>query len=90
MSKKIKQRLYQLLKRIRAIDWRKGSGSIVFYIAMLWVISLIGLMFIEYYHTFSNGVKTQLAADIIADGAAFNGDNGWGLDKEKQGLRLKN
>ncbi len=83
MSKKIKQRLYQLLKRISAIDWRKGSGSIVFYIAMLWVISLIGLMFIEYYHTFSNGVKTQLAADIIADGAAFNGDNGWGLDKEK-------
>lgn len=77
------KKLYLLLHRFRQIDWKRGSGTVMFYICMMWIITLTGIMFIEYYHTFSSGAKTQLSADIIADGAAFAGDNGWGLDKTK-------
>jgi len=77
------KKLYLVLHRFRQIDWKRGSGTVMFYICMMWIITLTGIMFIEYYHTFSSGAKTQLSADIIADGAAFAGDNGWGLDKTK-------
>ena len=77
----MKKQLIIFLKIIRKIDWKKGSGSALFYICMMWIIALAGMLFFELYNVFSNAGRTQIYADIIADGAAYAGDTGWALDK---------
>lgn len=52
----------------------------MYYIAVMWLMVLASILFMEYYNGFSLGGKTQLYADIVADGAAFIGNNGWGID----------
>lgn len=71
------------IKKIHAIRWKEGSGTIMFYISMMCIIALSCIMFMEFSRVFSNTGKTQIYADIIADGAACAGDNGWNLDKDK-------
>ena len=65
------------------IDWKKGSGTAMYYMAMMWLIVLATLLFAEYFHTNSSIGKTQMFADILADGSAFIGNNGWGLEESE-------
>ncbi len=55
----------------------------VVYIAFMWIIVLAAVLFIEYFNMFSHIGKAQLYADLVADGSAFIGNNGWGLDKDE-------
>ena len=55
----------------------------MYYIAMMWLIVLATVLFAEYFHTNSSIGKTQMYADLLSDGAAFVGNNGWGLEEKK-------
>lgn len=65
------------------INWKKGSSTVVVYIAFMWLIVLAAVLFIEYFNMFTHIGKTQLYADLVADGSAFIGNTGWGLDKDE-------
>lgn len=83
------RKLYLLYKKLKRIDWEKGSGTIMIYICMMWLIVLSAILFTEYYNAFSHVGKSQLYADLVADGSVFMGNNGWGLD-EKKATKAKN
>ena len=53
----------------------------MYYIAVMWLVTIATIMFAEYFHAFSSVGKTQIYADILSDGTAFVGNNGWGLDE---------
>ena len=55
----------------------------MYYIAMMWLIVLSTVLFAEYFHANSSIGKTQMYADLLADGSAFVGNNGWGLEEKK-------
>lgn len=55
----------------------------MYYMAVMWLLVLSAILFTEYYHSFSLGGKTQIYADLVADGAAFIGNNGWGIDTKE-------
>ena len=61
-----KTRLY---KKIKAINWKKGAGSSIYYAAMLVAISTAVVLFTEYYHGYTKIGSTQIYADLLADGA---------------------
>ena len=67
----------------KRIDWRQGSSSIMVYIYTSWLIVLVGILFTGYADTFMNAEKTQLYADFMADGCAYAGDTGWGIDEKE-------
>lgn len=75
--------IIQLRKKIKDINWKEGSGIVMFYISLMWLIVLSSVLFIEYYNMFSHVGKSQLYADIVADGSAFIGNNGWGLSEDE-------
>lgn len=78
------------LHKLCQIDWKKGSGTVMFYICMMWIITLSGILFLEYNDVFSNAGKTQIYADVMADGSAYAGDTGWALDKVEAKKTKKN
>lgn len=55
----------------------------MYYIAMMWLIVLATVLFAEYFHVNSSIGKTQMYADLLSDGSAFVGNNGWGLEEKK-------
>lgn len=55
----------------------------MYYIAMMWLIVLSTVLFAEYFHANSSIGKTQMYADLLADGSAFVGNNGWGIEEKK-------
>ena len=62
---------------------KKGNSSIILYIVCMWFIVLGCVAAVEYYNAYSKTSGSQLLADIIADGAVFIGNNGWGINTEK-------
>ena len=68
--------------RLKAPDWRKGSSTVVVYMSFMWIIVVSAVLFAEYYRAFTHIGKAQVYADLTADGSAFMGNNGWGLDEE--------
>lgn len=72
-----------MLKKIKKINWKSGAGSAITYMAMMWIIAFGVFLFMEYFHGFSAVGKSQLYADILADGSVFIGNNGWGLDQKE-------
>lgn len=68
---------------MKKIDWRRGSSSILVYIYMSWLLVILAVFFMQYADTFVNGEKTQLYADLVADGCAYAGDTGWGIDEKE-------
>lgn len=73
--------LCRSIARVRDIDWKEGSGTVMYYIAVMWLIALAAVLFTDYFHTYSNVGHTQMYADIVADGSAFVANNGWGLNE---------
>lgn len=61
----------------------------MYYIAMMWLISLATILFAEYFHANSSVSKTQIYADILSDGSSFVGNNGWGLEETKANKAYK-
>lgn len=55
----------------------------MYYIAIMWLIALSTILFAEYFHANSSVGKTQMYADLLSDGSAFVGNNGWGLDESE-------
>ena len=60
---------------------RKGASTIICYLATMWLAVLGMIFFLENFNLYSKVGKTQLYADLIADGSCFLADNGWGLKK---------
>lgn len=79
----MQKKFYLLYYKLKATDWKHGGGTVMYYIALMWLLVLATILFVEYYNVFSHVGKTQLYADIVADGSAFIGNNGWGLDTKK-------
>lgn len=68
---------------MRRIDWKRGGSTVLVYFYTSWLIVLVGILFVRYADTFVKIEKTQLFADIFADGCAYAGDTGWGIDAEE-------
>ena len=79
-----------LYKKIKAINWKKGAGSSIYYAAMLVAISTAVVLFTEYYHGYTKIGSTQIYADLLADGACYIGNNGWGIDKSQAKSAYRN
>lgn len=77
------KRYYILYKRICRIRWDSGAAVALYYVAMMWLIVLATVLFINYFHAYSSVGKSQMYADLVADGSVFNGNNGWGLDEDE-------
>ena len=71
-----------MTKKLKKIDWREGAGAAMYYIALMWLILISAVFFLEYYQLLSHGSKSQLYADVVADGSAYYGNTGWGLDED--------
>jgi hypothetical protein len=54
----------------------------MYYIALMWLIVLASVLFTAYFKSYSSIGKSQMYADLIADGTAYAGNNGWGLDEK--------
>ena len=52
----------------------------MYYIALMWLIVLASVLFTAYFKSYSSIGKSQMYADLIADGTAYAGNNGLGLD----------
>ena len=61
----------------------------MYYIAIMWLIALSTILFAEYFHANSSVGKTQMYADLLSDGSAFAGNNGWGLDEKEANKAYK-
>lgn len=61
----------------------------MYYIAIMWLIALSTILFAEYFHANSSVGKTQMYADLLSDGSAFAGNNGWGLDEKEANKTYK-
>ena len=85
----LKKKLYILYQRFKTIDWKKGSGTVMYYIAIMWLIALSTILFAEYFHANSSVGKTQMYTDLLSDGSAFAGNNGWGLDEKEANKTYK-
>lgn len=68
--------------RITKPNPRKGAASILFFLATTFLMVLTIIFFMEGFNLFSKTGKTQIYADLIADGSCFIGDNGWGINKK--------
>lgn len=72
----------KIITLYKKISWKQGSGTILFYISMMWLLVIAFILLLELYNAFSGGGTSQLLADLTADGAAFIGNTGWGLDED--------
>ena len=54
----------------------------MYYIALMWLIVLASVLFTAYFKSYSSIGKSQMYAHLIADGTAYAGNNGWGLDEK--------
>ena len=64
------------------IDWKKGSGIALYYMASLWIVAASVVFSVEALHATTSVGKTRMLSDIVADGSAYLGNNGWGIDEE--------
>nr|WP_303183314.1 M23 family metallopeptidase [Lachnoclostridium phocaeense] len=55
---------------MRKIDWKKGTGSMLFGTAVLMIALVIALMFIQLFIVRQQTLSQQAASDAIADGTA--------------------
>lgn len=69
--------------------WKKGSVSALSYMAMMWLMIVAAMYFVVTFDAYARGGKTQIYADLLADGACFVGDNGWGLDEQNAGAAIR-
>ncbi len=68
--------------RKNRIDWTCGASTILFYLCIMWLIVMAVILFVQLSLAFTGASKSQLYSDILADGSAYIGNNGWGLDKD--------
>ncbi len=62
--------MIKLLKRLKKVDWRKGTGTFVLGYAMMLLALFVALVLVEQYTRYNNALDTQMAVDSISDGTA--------------------
>ncbi|MBQ8135199.1 MAG: hypothetical protein IJ192_12470 [Clostridia bacterium] len=72
-----------MVKRIKQIDWHKGSGSILLGLCFCVVSLMMCLLIYEYCNVYCSEAFTQTRTDLIADGAAEYANEYGELDENK-------
>ena len=67
----------------RKIDFRKGSGSAILGMVLLTVCFAVALIVMEQGNLFYRASKTQMVADVIADGSTVYAQTPLGVDQAK-------
>ncbi len=58
------------MKLFKKVDFRKGSGTLIFGYMIMLICLFVALVLIEQYSRYDNALTTQMASDSIADGTA--------------------
>lgn len=59
-----------MIKRLKEVDFRKGTGTFVLGYTMMLAALFVALVLIEQYSKYEKGLETQMAADSLSDGSA--------------------
>lgn len=77
------KKIKKAIGKIKKIDPRNGAGTAMYYLAILVVITISVVLLTEYLHAYSSIGHTQIYADLLANGSAYVGNTGWGLDRKE-------
>lgn len=70
------------MKIFKKVDFRKGSGTLIFGYMIMLICLFVALVLIEQYSRYDNALTTQMASDSIADGTAVYAGSLRGYDDD--------